>query len=379
MSPQAPPLKKVVRIWEGSTEDEIKQNELETTWLKNIEDGKVEQVKLAKRRKEELNLADESGITAMHKSIESWDKTNPPNAILKYLIDCGAYPEYGDRDAARPITWAIRSENAEGVEMLLALKNANGSRVVDLKQTIALTGNTLLHECAWYDRTDCARTILATGAFTKEDLNTAVNKAGQTVMHVACFQAAPPFIQLLTEYGGDIDAPCSNGGRFVARTPQQLAESLGKPANAAYLKELKVAITAIRFAARMRRRRQAQRKANTCLQLTLDFDFKMFTTDVEDALIVKLAKKASVKPEECIVLSKTAGSVILEIAITASNSDDALAKINRTSLESLSEALELNVLSRSVGPPGEANAKKTRRSTPDYKASPAMMRSGASA
>ena len=52
----------------------------------------------------------------------------------------------------------------------------------------------------------------------------------------------------------------------------------------------------------------------------------MFTTDVEDALIVKLAKKASVKPEECIVLSKTAGSVILEIAITASNSDDALAK-----------------------------------------------------
>ena len=98
MSPQAPPLKKVVRIWEGSTEDEIKQNELETTWLKNIEDGKVEQVKLAKRRKEELNLADESGITAMHKSIESWDKTNPPNAILKYLIDCGAYPEYGDRD-----------------------------------------------------------------------------------------------------------------------------------------------------------------------------------------------------------------------------------------------------------------------------------------
>ena len=263
--------------------------------------------------------------------------------------------------------------------MLLALKNANGSRVVDLKQTIALTGNTLLHECAWYDRTDCARTILATGAFTKEDLNTAVNKAGQTVMHVACFQAAPPFIQLLTEYGGDIDAPCSNGGRFVARTPQQLAESLGKPANAAYLKELKVAITAIRFAARMRRRRQAQRKANTCLQLTLDFDFKMFTTDVEDALIVKLAKKASVKPEECIVLSKTAGSVILEIAITASNSDDALAKINRTSLESLSEALELTVLSRSVGPPGEANAKKTRRSTPDYKASPAMMRAGASA
>merc|ERR1719262_2146921 len=102
----------------------------------------------------------------------------------------------------------------------------------------------------------------------------------------------------------------------------------------------------------MRRRRQAQRKANTCLQLTLDFDFKMFTTDVEDALIVKLAKKASVKPEECIVLSKTAGSVILEIAITASNSDDALAKINRTSLESLTEALEITVLARSIGPPG---------------------------
>merc|ERR1711981_385074 len=126
----------------------------------------------------------------------------------------------------------------------------------------------------------------------------------------------------------------------------------------------------------MRRRRQAQRKANTVLHLTLDYDLKMFTTDVEDALIVKLAKKMAVKPEEVIVLSKVAGSVILEIAVTASNSDDALAKINRTSLESLTEAFGMTVLARSIGPPGSESAKKTKRATPDYKASPSMLRAG---
>ena len=47
-----------------------------------------------------------------------------------------------------------------------------------------------------------------------------------------------------------------------------------------------------------------------------------------------------------------------------------------TSLESLTEALELTVLARSIGPPGEGNAKKTKRATPDYKASPSMLRAG---
>ena len=106
-------------------------------------------------------------------------------------------------------------------------------------------------------------------------------------MHVASFRAAPPFLQLLVEYGGDVTAECSNGGRNVAASPQELAAAMGKPHNAKYLHELGAAVHAIRFASKMRAKRMAglttPEEQPPCLRLRLEFDLQLFTADLEKA------------------------------------------------------------------------------------------------
>ena len=112
-----------------------------------------------------------------------------------------------------------------------------------------------------------------------------LNKQGQSVMHVASFRAAPPLLQLLVEYGGDVTAECSNGGRNVAASPKELAEAMGKPHNAKYLHELSVALASIRFASRMRAKRAsgtlAPEELPSVFHLKIEYELHLFTADLE--------------------------------------------------------------------------------------------------
>ena len=374
--PAQPTMRIVGPVTKQTTEAEAKVIEADESFLRSIEEGNLKAVEGAKRKKADLDIADQSKSGAVHKAIRAKDD----NQVLKYLISSGAYVEFMDRDGARPIMIAIRADNVAAVELLVDLKDAKGQRVVDLKQTVTSSGNSLLHEAAWYDRTDCARILLETGEFNKDDDLAKVNQAGQTVMHLASFQAAPPFLQLLVAYGGDVNAPCSSGGRYVAQTPTQLASTMGKKENAKCIGELQMAINSIRFATRMKARRLGNAKGvrdptpalaldkkTPVLHMKLDYDLKLFTADLEKSFLVKLAQQATLPPEELQVLSKTAGSVILEIALNGPNANAGLEKIRTKSLEELSEALGYKVVARFVAPPG---AKPSPRSTPDYAASP---------
>ena len=55
----------------------------------------------------------------------------------------------------------IRCDNQRALQLLLGIQDAKGKRVVDLTQVIDTTGHNLLHECAWYDRHECARLLVS--------------------------------------------------------------------------------------------------------------------------------------------------------------------------------------------------------------------------
>ena len=54
----------------------------------------------------------------------------------------------------------IRADNQKALQLFLDLRDIRGGRVVDLKQVIKTSGHNLLHECAWYDRHECARLLV---------------------------------------------------------------------------------------------------------------------------------------------------------------------------------------------------------------------------
>lgn len=329
---------------------------------------------------------DDFRASAVHKATKHADLK-----LLTYLIiDNNAITQFLDRDGARPIVYAIRFDNPSAVKFLIGLRNEDGTRKVDLLQTVAKTGNTLMHEAAWYGRTECAQVLLDTGCFTAADLGK-VNGKGQTAMHVAAFRATESFIQLLVEHGASVEQKTCDP-RQITRDPIQIAISMGKEANAKFMQDLTVAVAAIRFATRMMKKR-ANAKRSPKLMVTpvahatshddavfcirFDFELQLFTADLEKSFLVQLAKHAGVEPSEVHVLSRIAGSVVLEIELRGANAAAGMATLGGSSVEELSAVLGYVVLDCSVkrkaadddGTFGTASLQPTRaRSTPGFDA-----------
>lgn len=114
---------------------------------------------------------------------------------------------------------------------------------------ITLTGNTLLHECAWYSRLGIAKVLLETKAHPS--LNE-FNRNGQTVLHIAALRSGPDFVKMLVDAGAD-PAALSNNPRVINETAEEIAIVGGKTANAEFLKSLGVVTQSIMFAAKMKR------------------------------------------------------------------------------------------------------------------------------
>jgi len=372
-----PPLRSKRVAWIQLSDAETQQMEQDAMVLKAIENGDTDTIlKSGLKGGDALNIADEMNASAVHKATKC-----STTEILQYLIDSGAYIAFPDRDGAQPIAHAIRADNTEALKLLMSIKKPDGTRFIDLSQTISLSGHTLLHECAWFGRIDCARVLLETGDFKKEKKEYIVqaNKAGQSAMHVAAFRATPAFIQLLVDHGGSIDKETTNP-KTKGETAAKVAETMGKAANVKLLNDLNTAMNSIKFAARMKAKRSQQAKRSQPLapivRLRFEYDLQLFTADLEKSFLVSLARHAGVEPMEMHVLSRTAGSVILDIEIRAKKGSEVAAKVLDTGLDGLSKVVGYPMLACE-----RVAATDKSKGTPGYNAlevmsSPAANRSG---
>ena len=85
---------------------------------------------------------DDFRASAVHKATKHADLK-----LLTYLIiDNNAITQFLDRDGARPIVYAIRFDNPSAVKFLIGLRNEDGTRKVDLLQTVPKTAHQLMQE-----------------------------------------------------------------------------------------------------------------------------------------------------------------------------------------------------------------------------------------
>jgi len=140
-----------------------------------------------------VNLADETGQTAVHRAINF---TPESVNILNILISNGALVDVPDDNGKRPIERGIEYGDAvlRCVEILLEQKQADGTRTVQLLEKNPKTGNSLLHWAAWTGNACMMKALLETGAFA-EHLEE-INAQGQTAMHVAAFRSPKQVVEL---------------------------------------------------------------------------------------------------------------------------------------------------------------------------------------
>ena len=84
------------------------------------------------------------------------------------------------------------------------------------------------------------------------------------------------------------------------------------------------------------------------------------TADLEKSFLVQLARHAGTEPEMLHVLSRTAGSVILDIEVRAQNASEVVAKVVGTGLDELSQVMPSLVRIR-VSPASRRGTQYSRR------------------
>jgi len=316
--------------------------------LKSIDAGDVAAVEGSDRSGADVNVADESQNSAVHKAARCDDLR-----VIKFLLSRGAHPAFLDNEGNQPAAVAIKFNNIGALNELLKVTGEDGQRVVDPLHVNPMTGNTLMHEAAWFGRDDCLKILLNTGAFTRDVLDQR-NGKGMAPLHVASFRATKSFMQGLIEAGADASLE-TNNKQTLGESPLKIAMASGKPANAQFLQDLKAATNAIKFAVKMKAKRQKAKSANV-LNLKFEGELRLFTADLEKSFLVKLARHVDVPVEHLYVVSRTAGSIILEVEVKSPAASRVLKQVASDPLESLSKSLEVTMLSKSVG------AKATRRS-----------------
>jgi len=137
----------------------------------------------------------------------------------------------------------MRMDRVKSVKLLLATEK------VDLTYSNPYTGYNLLHDAAWSGHLGVGQLILETNAF-KERMEE-IDKKGRTALHMASFRATAAFCKMLCDYGSIPDAK-EKTTKWISQDPATMAERMGKPEAAQMLRELTVALNAVKFASKMK-------------------------------------------------------------------------------------------------------------------------------
>lgn len=235
-----------------SPEEQARQ-EADEDLLKKIEAGDIAGVKAMLEGGQSPNVGDENGQSSMHKVMLVRDSA-VAQQVFSLLLEHGAFADYTDSYGKRPLSVCMEQGDSAAAALLLAalleLKDAGGSRIVDLTSINPKTGNTLVMDACWVGNLTATRALLATGAF--EGKLEASNKQGQTAIHVAAFRASKEVVQALHEAGADVNAVEKSSRRISKESAEGLAAAMGRSDTADFLREMRAAADAVRFAAKMK-------------------------------------------------------------------------------------------------------------------------------
>lgn len=176
----------------GSTQDASEQEIADQAFIDAVKAGDMAAVQEAIATGQEVNVGDEAGTSAVAYACihESAD-------ILQALLAKGAYCGHANLKGETPVKQALSLDRAEHLKLLLK------SGDVDLEMVNVHSGNTLLHECAWFGHLEVTKLILQTKAF--EGKMDVLNKGGKTALHLAAFRAPQPVVKLLIDNGASHD------------------------------------------------------------------------------------------------------------------------------------------------------------------------------
>jgi ankyrin repeat protein len=206
--------------------------------LNAVRNNDVSQLKKLLQNGANVNAADKSGSTPLHKAslkghaacvkllLDAGAKSDTPDkgertplycaslngghaVCMQLLLDAGANVNAADTDGDTPLYWASLSGNEKCMQLLLdAGADANISDT---------DGHTPLHKASLKGHAACVKLLLEYGA--KSDTP---DKGERTTLYCASFFGNEKCVQLLLEYGAKSDTPDKDG-----KTPLHIASRNG--------------------------------------------------------------------------------------------------------------------------------------------------------
>jgi ankyrin repeat protein len=229
-------------------------------FLKAVHAGDVREVERLLAAGQKINVGNEKKESTMHLAILGLTTravqeftVSEETALLDMLVRHGAFADYVDATGKRPMNLCF-DKLEFGVPFaafLLGLRDATGALVVDLRATRPIDGNTVLHDIAWTGNVKCMQLVLQTHAC--DDMIEAMNKQGQTALHVAAFRSAKELVMLLTAAGADHTKVERNPRRLSRETAEDIALNMGRDDTANYLRSLNVTVYAVSAAAKLKK------------------------------------------------------------------------------------------------------------------------------
>lgn len=224
-------------------------------FLMSVSRGNETAVREALEKGQEVNVATEDGTTAAHFAAD-----RPDTKVLELLLTKGPDLMYANKRGELPITIAVVKARKACVERIIATGK------VDLTYTNPHTNHNMLHDCAWNGHNDIAEILLKTGAF--KDRMDLPNKHGKSALHIAGMRATPDFCKLLVDNGSTADLK-EKTTKWIAQTPAELADSLGKPECGKLLRELSVTLTTVNMAVKLKAKTKKKSAAAAADAVTL--------------------------------------------------------------------------------------------------------------
>jgi len=189
-------------------------------FLELVGRGENEKAIAMLKKGQQINVADESGDTAVHKAARRGDK-----AFVLQLLKFGAVGDHADNDGVTPVMIAVSYGLTELVEELVS----KGASLL----AVTKDGATLLHTAVYSGHEETVRALLQIENIPQ--LLEIKDSQGRTPLQVASFRSSKDVCALLVSAGADFSSTDKRGNDCAT-----LAQRVGRRNSKAFFDKLAI-------------------------------------------------------------------------------------------------------------------------------------------